>query len=86
MGRPRTPVDLVEVIGRRWAGQSFREIARGTHLGLGTVVRAHRQAIEALGAFQNPIATNLRSVADDESRVGTTQTIESSSVSDAGKS
>jgi hypothetical protein len=76
---------LVEVIGRRWAGQSFREIARRTHLGLGTVVRAHRQAIEALGAFQNPIAANVRTVTDDEYRVGITQTRGSFRASDAGE-
>jgi hypothetical protein len=55
-GRPKQQVDLVEVIGRRWAGQSFRTIARRMGLGLGTVVRAHRQAVASLGAFQNPTA------------------------------
>jgi hypothetical protein len=27
-GRPRKTVDLVDLIGRRWSGQSFRKIAR----------------------------------------------------------
>jgi DNA-directed RNA polymerase specialized sigma24 family protein len=68
MARPRKPVDLVEVIGRRWAGQSFREIARRTGLGLGTVVRAHRQAMESLAAFQNHKAD--QPVTDDGSQGG----------------
>jgi hypothetical protein len=61
-GRPRKTVDLVDLIGRRWSGQSFREIARQTGLGLGTVVRAHRQAIERVAALQNPNAAKLSPV------------------------
>jgi hypothetical protein len=67
-GRPRTPVDLVEVIGRRWAGQSFPAIARGMRIGYGTVVRAYHTATLALQAVQNPRAAKLRTVTDDESR------------------
>lgn len=52
-GRPRKPVDLIELIGRRWAGESFPVIARRMHLGYGTVVRAHRTATMALQAVQN---------------------------------
>jgi DNA-directed RNA polymerase specialized sigma24 family protein len=66
MARPRKPVDLIEVIGRRWAGQSFREIARSMGLGLGTVVRAHRQAIESLAAFQNPTAADASGPQDPQ--------------------
>jgi len=83
MGRPRKNVDIVEVIGRRWAGESFRAIAHHTGHGLGTIVRAHQQAMASLAAFQNAIAANLRTVTDEESRVGTARMIVSSSASDA---
>jgi len=62
MARPRKHVDLVEIIGRRWSGQSFPEIARGMRLGYGTVVRAYRHATEVLQAVQNPTAARLGGV------------------------
>ena len=62
MARPRKPVDLTEVIGRRWAGQSFPVIARSMHLGYGTVVRAYRTATVALQAVQNPKAEQIRAL------------------------
>jgi hypothetical protein len=61
-GRPRMHVDLVEVIGRRWAGESFPAIARRMHLGYGTVVRAYHTATVALQAVQKPKAATLRAV------------------------
>jgi len=52
MARPRS-VDAVEVLRLRLAGASWREIAAKTGLGLGTVFRAHRTALDSLAAFQN---------------------------------
>jgi len=60
MARPRKHVDLLEVIGRRWAGQRFPVIARRMRLGYGTVVRAYRTATVALLAVQNPKAVKLQ--------------------------
>jgi hypothetical protein len=53
MARPRKNVDLVEIIGLRYAGFSWRDIARRTRLGKGTVVRYHRRALELLALSQN---------------------------------
>ena len=38
MARPRLNVDLVEIIGLRYAGMSWREISSQTGLGYGTAV------------------------------------------------
>ena len=65
MARPRKHVDLVEIIGRRWAGQSFPTIARSMRLGRGTVHRAYRSALAALQASQNPALPKLLTVAGD---------------------
>ena len=70
MARPRKQVDLLEVIGRRWAGQSFPEIARRMRLGYGTVVRAYRKATVALQAVQNPKAVKLQPVTGGEYQDG----------------
>jgi len=66
MARPRRQVDLLEVIGRRWAGQSFPVIARRMRLGYGTVVRAYGKATVALQAVQNPNAAKLGAVTGGE--------------------
>jgi hypothetical protein len=50
---------VVEVLRLRLAGESWPAIARRTRLGLGTVYRAYRQAVDALRPFQNPKAKNL---------------------------
>jgi len=60
MARPRKSVDVVEVLRLRLAGESWPTIARRTSLGLGTVYRAYRQALDALQPFQNPKATKLK--------------------------
>ncbi len=65
MARPKKHVDLIEVIGRRWAGESFPVIARRMRLGRGTVHRAYRSAIAALQAAQNPKPPRLRTVTED---------------------
>ena len=54
MARPRKHVDVVEVLKLRLEGLSWPVIARRTGLGLGTVYRAYRTAIDALKPFQNP--------------------------------
>lgn len=61
MARPRRDVDLVEIIALKWAGRSYREIARRTGLGKGTVVRYHRRAVELLALSQNPKANRIKS-------------------------
>lgn len=53
MPRPRLNVDLVQIVGLRYAGFSWRDIARQTRLGKGTVVRYHRRALELLALSQN---------------------------------
>ena len=60
MARPRKQVDVVEVLRLRLEGLSWPVIARRTGLGLGTVYRAYRTAIDALKPFQNPKDTRLR--------------------------
>ena len=62
MARRRKHVDVVEVLRFRLAGESWPAIARKTSLGLGTVYRAYRQAIDALRPFQNPKASNVATV------------------------
>ena len=39
LGRPRVRVDAAEIVRRRQRGESWREIASGMRLGLGTVLR-----------------------------------------------
>jgi|ERR1700678_2660550 hypothetical protein len=53
MGRPRKNVDAVEVLRLRLQGLSWRQIAARTNLGLGTVFRAQKSALNSLAAFQN---------------------------------
>jgi hypothetical protein len=53
MARPRKQVDVLAVLGLRLSGASWREISAQTGLGLGTVFRAHRTALDTLAAFQN---------------------------------
>jgi hypothetical protein len=60
MARPRKQVDVVEVLRLRLEGLSWPVIARRMRLGLGTVYRAYRRAIEALKPFQNPSSVRLR--------------------------
>ena len=86
MGRPRKVLNPVEVIARRWLGESYRSIARSMHAGAGSIFRCHKGALASLGAFQNAKAAILQTVTDDESRVGTTQATVSSSASDAEES
>jgi hypothetical protein len=62
MARPRKHVDVVEVLRLRLAGESWPAITRRTRLGLGTVYRAYRKAIEALRPFQNPKPSKLAKV------------------------
>ena len=59
---PRKPVDVLDVLRLRLAGESWPQIARRTGLGQGTVYRAYRRAIDALQPFQNPKAAKLRTV------------------------
>jgi hypothetical protein len=61
MARPRVNVDILEIIGLRWAGLGWRDIARQTSLGKGTVVSYHRRAIELLALSQNPFANPIES-------------------------
>jgi len=61
MARPRKQVDVVEVLKLRLEGMSWPVIARRTGLGLGTVYRAYRTAIDALKPFQNPKDSRLKS-------------------------
>jgi hypothetical protein len=56
MARPKLNVDILEIIGLRWAGYSWREISSQTGLGYGTVCRAYRTAISLLQVSQNPKA------------------------------
>ena len=56
MARPRLKVDILEIIGLRWAGHSWREISSQTGLGYGTVCRAYRTAVSLLQVSQNPKA------------------------------
>jgi hypothetical protein len=58
-GRPRKQVDVLEVLRLRLEGLSWPAIARRTGLGLGTVYRAYRTAIDALKPFQNTKANRL---------------------------
>jgi hypothetical protein len=60
MARPRKQVDVVEVLRLRLEGQSWPVIARRMRLGLGTVYRAYRHAIEALKPFQNASSVRLQ--------------------------
>lgn len=53
MARPRKHVDVIEVLRLRLAGMSWPQIARQCNLGLGTVYRAYRVAIDKLKPFQN---------------------------------
>ena len=64
MARPRKHVDVVEVLQFRLAGESWPAIARRMSLGVGTVYRAYRQAIDALRPFQNPKAPNVSTIAE----------------------
>jgi len=59
-GRPRRAVDVIDLIGRRWSGQSWPRIARETHLGRGTAYRAYQAAMDALRPSQNPEAAKVR--------------------------
>jgi hypothetical protein len=61
MARPRKHVDVVEVLKLRLEGLSWPVIARRTGLGLGTVYRAYRTAIDALKPFQNSKDNRLNS-------------------------
>jgi hypothetical protein len=56
MARPRLNVDLVEIIGLRYAGMSWREISSQTGRGYGTARRAYRTAVALLQVSQNPKA------------------------------
>jgi len=69
MARPRKPVDVVEVLRFRLAGESWPAIARRMRLGLGTVYRAYRQAIDALKPFQNPKPSKIMYRAAGDSSV-----------------
>lgn len=60
MARPRKHVETLEVLRLRLAGFSWPYIASQMCLGLGTVYRAYRTAIEALQPFQNPKAVGIR--------------------------
>jgi hypothetical protein len=53
-GRPRKNVDILQIIGLRWAGHSWREIASQTGLGRGTVHDAYWAAVALLKASENP--------------------------------
>jgi hypothetical protein len=53
MARPRKDIDPIHVLRLRLDGLSRRQIAATTGLGLGTVFRAHRIALDSLAAFQN---------------------------------
>jgi hypothetical protein len=56
MPRPKVNVDILEIIGLRWAGHSWREISSQTGLGYGTARRAYLAAISLLQVSQNPKA------------------------------
>src|SRR5690349_6844538 len=60
MGRPRRTFDVLDVLRLRLEGLSWPSIARRTGLGLGTVYRAYRTAIDSLQPFQNPKAARIR--------------------------
>jgi len=53
MARLRKNVDPVEILRLRLTGASWRDISAQTGLGLGTVFRAYRTALDSLAAFQN---------------------------------
>ena len=55
-GRPRKAVNVIDILWRRLAGESWRQIARRTGLGQGTVYRAYRKTIDARQSFQKPKA------------------------------
>ncbi len=65
MARPRKHVDVVEVFRLRLSGESWPAIAGKTCLGMGTVYRAYRRAIDALRPFQNPKPSNVATVRRD---------------------
>jgi DNA invertase Pin-like site-specific DNA recombinase len=52
IGRKRTNVDAAEVVRRREQGQSWRDIATGMGVGIGTIFRAYRSFRNADNAFQ----------------------------------
>lgn len=56
LGRPRVSVDAAEIVRRRQRGESWREIASGMRLGLGTVLRAYPTPRNAPSAFQKLLA------------------------------
>jgi len=64
MARPRKRTDTMEVLRLRLAGFSWPSIASQMRLGLGTVYRAYRTAIDALQPFQNPKTAKLERVAN----------------------
>ena len=61
MARPRVDVNILQIIGLRWSGQSWREIASQTGLGYGTARRAYRTAVALLQVSQNPKVNGLNS-------------------------
>lgn len=61
MARPRKHVDTIAVLQLRLSGMSWPAIARHEHLGLGTVYRSYRAAIETLKPYQPRKASNASS-------------------------
>ena len=60
MARPRKQVETLEVLRLRLDGISWPCIARRMRLGLGTVYRAYRTAIDSLQPFQNPKTARIQ--------------------------
>ena len=59
MARPKVDFDILEIVGLRWAGHSWREISHQTGLGYGTARRAYRTAIGLLQVSQNPSSDSI---------------------------
>lgn len=66
-GRPRKNIDILQIIGLRWAGHSWREIASQTGLGRGTVHDAYRAAVALLSASENHFGNSIESTAGGNS-------------------